>query len=344
MRGLIHRSTHLHRVCLLEGGACHAGGVLTFLDASAIDDLLTVSELADVIGDAFGSSPRFARSAVDVDGGELLLMPAAHAGTLTVKTLTLFEGAPAHGLPGVQGLATVFDAVTGRPLAVLDAAAVTRLRTAAVTVSATDRLARPDARVLAVVGAGEQAKGHLAGLARIRPWTEIRLHSRGVDKARAVAEWARGQGIGVEVHESLGTAIADADVICTLTSAADPLFEDAALPREGLHVSAVGGYGPARRELPAALLARSSLFVESADAALREAGDLILAIADGALPPSPALTELGAVLTAHHPGRRDATETTVFTSVGLPAEDALTCDLLYRRALEQGAGLEVPFD
>ncbi|MCC3770918.1 ornithine cyclodeaminase family protein, partial [Streptomyces sp. UNOC14_S4] len=270
--------------------------MLTFLDAHAIDGLVTVSELADVIGGAFGASPRsaFARSAVDVDGGELLLMPAAHAGTLTVKTLTLFDAAPAHGLPSVQGLATVFDAVTGRPLAVLDAAAVTRLRTAAVTVSATDRLARPDARVLTVVGAGAQARGHLAGLARIRPWTEIRLHSRGTDKARAVASWARGQGldIEVEVHESLGTAIAGADVICTLTSSADPLFEDAALPREGLHVSAVGGYGSARRELPAALVARSSLFVESAEAALREAGDLILAVKDGALPPHPPLTEL----------------------------------------------------
>ncbi|MGW1072732.1 ornithine cyclodeaminase family protein [Streptomyces sp. NPDC002537] len=321
---------------------------MKLLDAQTIDGLLTVSELADRIGAAFGppggAAPGFARTAVPVDGGELLLMPAAHGATLTVKLLTLFDAAPAHGLPGVQGLATVFDAGTGRPLAVLDATAVTRLRTAAVTVLATGRLARPDARVLTVVGAGAQGRGHVEGLARIRPWAAVRLHSRSADKARDLAAWARERGIDAEVHEDIGTAVAGADVICTVTSAAEPLFEDSALPREGLHVSAVGGYGPARRELPAALVARASLFVESADAALREAGDVLLAVADGALPPRPPLTELGDILAGHHPGRRSAAETTVFTSVGLPAEDAVTCDLLYRRALERGAGQDVPFD
>ncbi|WP_116211901.1 ornithine cyclodeaminase family protein [Streptomyces olivoreticuli] len=320
--------------------------MLKFLDAKTIDGLLSVPELASGIGAAFtsggGADPGFTRTSVSVGDGELLLMPAVHATTLSVKLLTLFDTAPE--LPAVQGLVPLFDAVTGRPLAVLDAAAVTRLRTAAVTVLATDLLAPPAARVLTVIGAGAQGRGHLEGLAGLRPWTSVRLHSRDPRKARLLAEWARGQDIDAEVHEDVTTAVRDADVICTVTSAERPLFEDSAVRREGLHVSAVGAYGAARRELPTALVARAGLFVESAEAVLREAGDILIPVAEGALPARPAMTELGDLLSGRHAGRRSAAEVTVFKSVGVPVEDAVACDLLYQCAVARGAGADVPFD
>ncbi|MFI1797185.1 ornithine cyclodeaminase family protein [Streptomyces sp. NPDC020379] len=320
--------------------------MLKILDAKTIDSLLSVPELAAGIGAAFtsggGAAPAFARTSVPVGDGELLLMPAAHATTLSVKLLTLFDASPQ--LPAVQGLVPLFDAVTGRPLAVLDATAVTRLRTAAVSALATDLLAPRDARVLTVIGAGVQGRGHLEGLAGLRPWSSVRLHSRDPRTARGLAEWARGQGIDAEVHEDITTAVRDADVICTATSASRPLFEDSALPREGLHVNAVGAYGPTRRELPTELVTRARLFVESEEAVLREAGDVLIPVSEGALPERPVMTELGDVLSGRRPGRRSETEVTVFESVGVPVEDAVACDVLYQCAVARGAGVDVGFD
>ncbi|MEU2265777.1 ornithine cyclodeaminase family protein [Streptomyces olindensis] len=321
--------------------------MLKLLDATTIRDLTSVSDLAAVIGEAFvpaqDGSDGFVRSAVQTPGGQLLFMPAAHGATLSVKLVSLFDGATAQGLPSVQGLAVVFDAHSGRPLALMDATALTALRTAAVTTLATDLLARRDARTLAVIGAGVQGRSHLEGLAGIRLWDSVRLHSRDMDKARRLAEWARGVGIEVELHDSVESATEDADVICTVTSAVAPLFTDAFRPRPGAHISAVGAYGPARRELPSRLVADASLFVESTEAVLREAGDILIPIAEGLLPPRPAMTELSAVLSKEHPGRTSAEELTLFESVGIPTEDALVCDLLYRRAVQARAGRDIPF-
>ncbi|MFH8368355.1 ornithine cyclodeaminase family protein [Streptomyces sp. NPDC018031] len=319
--------------------------MLRVLDGRTIRELLPVTELTARIGAAFTTpdgAPEFARTAVDTGAGDLLLMPAVHGGTLAVKLLSLFPDAPAHGLPGVQGLVTLFDARTGRPTALIDATAVTELRTAAVTALATDRLARPDARVLAVLGTGVQGRGHLEALAGIRPWDTVRLYGRDPDRARRLAGWAADRGWEVAVSDRAGTAVADADVICTVTSSPVPLFEAAAVAREGVHISAVGGYGADRRELPSALVARARVFVESAAAVLREAGDLIIPIAEGAMPADTPLVELRDLLSGRHPGRRSDAEVTLFKSVGVPLEDAFTCDLLYRLAQERDAGTAVP--
>ncbi|TVL91489.1 ornithine cyclodeaminase family protein [Streptomyces sp. SAJ15] len=322
--------------------------MLRILDARAVRELLSVSELAAEIGAAFTAggdgATEFARSSVRTDAGELLLMPAVHSNTLSVKLISLFDNPPELRLPSVQGLVTLFDAATGRPVAVLDATAVTELRTAAVTVCATDLLARPDARVLTVIGAGVQGRGHLEGLAGIRPWDSVRLHSRDPRRARKLAAWARERGLAVEVLESVDAAVRDADVICTVTTSPEPLFEDSAVAREGVHLSAVGAYGATRRELPSRLVARSSLFVESAAAVLREAGDILIPIAEGALPADPPMSTLGEVLAGRRPGRRSPGETTLFKSVGVPIEDAFTCDLLYRLAVARNAGQSIPFE
>ncbi|MFB7501973.1 ornithine cyclodeaminase family protein [Streptomyces broussonetiae] len=323
--------------------------MLKLLDAPTVRQVLSVDELASRIGDVFtqpgGGAGDFARTAVHTGEGDLLVMPAVYASTLSVKLITLFDGARARGLPTVQGLVAVFDSRSGAPTALIDATALTELRTAAVTALATGVLARKDARTLAVIGAGTQARGHLEGLAPLRPWHEVRLHSRDARRAHRLAEWAAGIGPGLDVRVcgSVEAAVSGADVICTVTSSPEPLFADSAVAPHGVHISAVGAYGRERRELPSALVARSTLFVESAQAVLREAGDLLIPIAEGALPKAPALVELAELLGGGHPGRRDEGETTLFKSVGIPAEDAFTCDLLYHRAVEQGAGTDIGF-
>lgn len=323
--------------------------MLKLLDARTVRQALSVPDLAALIGAAFterrGDGDAFARSAVPTEGGSLLLMPAVYSSTLAVKLLTLFDAAPALGLPTVQGLVAVFDARSGAPTALIDAQALTELRTSAVTTLATDVLARRDARRLAVLGTGVQARGHLAGLASIRPWEEVRLYGRDPRRARRLAAWAAtdGPGVRVTVCEDAEAAVRGADVICTVTSSPEPVLDDSWVAREGVHVSAVGAYGRERRELPSALVARSRLFVESAEAVLRETGDVVIPVAEGVLPAEPPLVELGALLGGDHPGRRDASETTLFKSVGLPLEDAFTSDVLCRRAAAQGLGTEVPF-
>ncbi|MEW2390440.1 ornithine cyclodeaminase family protein [Streptomyces venezuelae] len=323
--------------------------MLRLLDAETVRRVLPVPDLTSAIGTLFarqsGDSDEFPRSAVGTGDGDLLLMPAVYGSTLAVKLITLFDGAPALGLPTVQGLVAVFDARTGAPTAVVDAQALTEIRTAAVTSLATDVLARKDAATLAVIGAGAQARSHLEGLAPLRAWREVRLHSRDAGRAHRLAAWARtsGPGLDVTVCSRAEDAVRDADVICTVTSSPDPLFPDEAVAKEGVHISAVGAYGSRRRELPSGLVARSTLFVESGAAVLREAGDVAIPIAEGVLPPAPELVELSELLSGRHPGRRSARETTLFKSVGIPVEDAFTCDLLSARAAEQGAGTDIAF-
>ncbi|MBW1598464.1 ornithine cyclodeaminase family protein [Streptomyces sp. JJ38] len=308
--------------------------MMRLIDAETVDRLLPVPELARRIGAAFTASGAEAaaadRSALEAGPGRLLLMPARYGDTLAVKLITLFDNPPERRLPSVQGVVTVFSALTGEPLALVDAAALTRVRTAAVTVLATDLLARRDARTLTVVGAGVQALGHLEGLAGIRPWDRVLLHGRDQGRARELAARVAPLGLDVEVVPRIDEALREADVICTTTTSPTPLFDAGLSLRPGVHISAVGAYGAERRELPSALVAGSRLFVESREAVLREAGDIVIPVAEGALPERPDLTELGELLTGAREGRRSDTETTLFKSVGLPVEDAYTCDLLHR--------------
>jgi ornithine cyclodeaminase/alanine dehydrogenase-like protein (mu-crystallin family) len=275
------------------------------------------------------------------EGGMVLLMPAASGGQLGLKLLSMFPRAHEHGLASVQGLVVLLDAVYGEPLAILDATSVTEIRTAAVTAVATDELARPDATGLAVIGAGVQARSHLQALAAVRPWKSVRLYSRSPEPARALAVWAGELGIDVEVTDSVSAAVRGADVICTATSACEPVLADADVAERGVHISAVGAFGPSCRELPAELVSRARIFVDSRQAALSEAGDLVVPLLDGTITENSIVAEIGAVL-AGAAGRLDD-ELTVFKSLGLPIEDAVACAAIYLRAVRQDAGTSIEF-
>ncbi len=275
------------------------------------------------------------------EGGMVLLMPAASGGQLGLKLLSMFPRAGERGLASVQGLVVLLDAVYGEPLAILDATTVTEIRTAAVTAVATDALARPDASGLAVIGAGVQAKGHIQALAPVRPWKFIRLYSRSAERAQALAAWSGDQGVEVEITESASAAVRDADVICTATSACEPVLADEDVAKPGVHISAVGAFGPSCRELPTDLIGRARLFVDSRQAALSEAGDLVVPLRNGTITENSIVAEIGEVL-AGAAGRLD-NELTVFKSLGLPIQDAVACAAIYQRAVRQDVGTSVEF-
>jgi ornithine cyclodeaminase len=279
------------------------------------------------------------------DGTLMGLMPAHRAGDCAVyalKAVCIVPANSARGLDPHQGTVTLFDGGTGRPIAILDAAALTAVRTAAVSALATRLLARPDARVLAVIGAGVQAAAHITALLAERRFASVRIYAPTAEHAHALAErTAAEHGVRAERAASAEAALEGADVVVTATNAREPVLRREWLP-DGAHVNAVGASVPSARELDTATIAASALFVDSRESAAHEAGDYQRAVESGAVAgPQHIRAELGEVVAGLHPGRRESTELTVFRSLGLAIEDLAAAELAAAEARRRGVGTEV---
>jgi ornithine cyclodeaminase len=272
--------------------------------------------------------------------GFLGLMPAHRSGSnalYSLKEIVVTPTNPTRDLDAHQGGVLLHDGETGQLLALLNASPVTEIRTAAVSAVATRALARADAERVAILGAGVQARGHVEAMRAVLGDPEIRIWARNVDAAEALA--AEVEAI---VSPSVDAALFGAEVVCTTTASTEPVVEKRWLA-QGAHVNAVGACVPTARELDTATVAGSSFFVDRRESALAEAGDYVLAEAEGAIGADHIAAELGEVLAAMHPGRRDESELTVFESLGIAVEDLAAAELVVRRAREQGAGVEVEF-
>jgi ornithine cyclodeaminase len=316
--------SHADVVAALEPGPC----------ADAMADVLA----AHARGDAYFPLRTVARP--PGANGFIGLMPGwrgAHgeaAATFGLKAIVLIPSNPARGLDTHQGTVTLFDGDTGVPTAILDASAVTEIRTAAVTAVATRTLARTDARALAILGAGVQARSHLAALSWL---DEVRIYAPNPEYARALAE-SDGRATVVSSAEE---AVRGADVIVTATSSREPVLSHGWLG-EGAHVNAVGASMPTVRELEVATVAASALFCDSRESLRNEAGEFQLAVEEGAIPGEDHVrAELGEVLAGLKPGRRDERELTLFRSLGLAIEDIAAAQLAVARARAVGLGTEV---
>ncbi|HEX6489749.1 MAG TPA: ornithine cyclodeaminase family protein [Gaiellaceae bacterium] len=271
------------------------------------------------------------------------LMPAFRSAprpAYGLKAVAIFPGNPARGLDLHQGGVLLFDGETGELRALIEASAVTAIRTAAVSAVATRALARAEARVLAVLGSGVQARAHLQALAQVRSFELARVWSRNGEHARALAE-ATAAPFRVEVAASARAALEGADVVVTATSSREPILERGWLAA-GAHVNAVGASIAAARELDAATVAEAALFVDSRESVVNEAGDYLFAVTELGLGPDHIRAELGEVLSGSREGRRSPEELTVFKSVGLAAEDLAVAEYLDRLARETGVGTLVP--
>jgi ornithine cyclodeaminase len=228
--------------------------------------------------------------------------------------------------------------------AILNAAAITEIRTAAVTAAATRTLARADAETLAIVGAGVQARAHLRALRGVRAWREVRINSRSAARAQALAAEARelvGGGVEVVVTEDARAAITGADVVVTATSSSEPVLERAWLA-SGAHVNAVGASSPRARELDVDTVAAAALFCDSRESLRNEALEFRLACEQGAIDgESHIRADLGELFSGRRPGRLDDTELTLFRSLGVGIEDLFAAELAVARARELGLGTEV---
>ena len=263
-------------------------------------------------------------------------------GAFALKVVCIMPGNPARGLDAHQGLVTLFDGETGMPTAILDASAVTAVRTAAVTAVATGALARPDAATLAVLGAGTQGRAHVRALAGVRAFERVRVYAPTTAHAENVAAAATAAGLaGVTVAASAQEALRDADVVVTVTSAREPVLRREWL-KPGAHLNAVGASSPQNREIDTATVAASALFCDSRESLRNEAGEFRLAVAEGLITGDEHVrAELGEVLAGTAAGRRDAGELTMFRSLGLAVEDLAAAQCAVAMAAQQGIGTEV---
>ena len=281
--------------------------------------------------------------------GTTLVMPAcvrtAGQEALAVKVVSVFANNPDRDLPRIMAAVTVYDASTGQLLALLEGTTITAIRTAAASAAATDILARPDSRTLAVIGAGVQARSHIQAVQCVRPLERILLCSRTRASSQQLAgELARQNPDGppVEVVEEADDAVALADIVCTVTTATRPLF-DAGAVRPGTHLNAVGSYQPHVVEIPEETVRQAKVWVDHRESALQEAGDLIQPLRSGTIDPGHVLGEIGEVLLEQQPGRTAGTDITLFKSVGNAAEDCLAAATALARAGTLDLGTRLPW-
>jgi ornithine cyclodeaminase len=275
--------------------------------------------------------------------GLIGLMPGylGAPGRWGIKLVTVMPGN--HGGPydSHQGVVMLFDPRYGFPRCILDASAITAIRTAAVSAVATRALARESAGDLAILGSGVQARSHLEAMRCVRPIRRVRVWSRNAEHARSFANREAGrQGLAIEAVSAARAAVEGADLICTVTASAEPVLEGAWIA-PGAHVNAAGASFATKRELDTEAVRRARLIVDRRESALNEAGEILIPMREGTLGREVIAGELGEVLLGRVAGRRDPDEITVFKSLGLAIEDVAAAGHVLERAEAEGVGLEV---
>jgi len=324
---------------------------LLFLSSAAVRQALPMAAAIEAMVGAFkdlalGSATMPPRTRLSASGNKsvILVTPALSEGIsrLGLKFLTLYESNRAAGLPLIQALVILADAQTGTPLAILDGAALTALRTGAVSGAATNVLARPESSVAAVFGAGVQARAQLEAMASVRTLREARVYDKDAAAASAFArEMSERLGFAVRAAPDAASALRGADIVGTATTSRVPVFDDRDLA-EGTHINAVGVYQPDRAEIPPETVRRARVVIDQREAALEEAGDLLQAMPGDKAGRDFFDTTLGDVLLGRIPGRRSAGEITLFKSVGLAVQDLYAASRAYVEARGLGIGIELP--
>lgn len=278
--------------------------------------------------------------------GAMGMMPAYASGDRAaygLKALCVFPQNPARGLDSHQGAVMLFSADTGELLAMMNAAAITAIRTAAVSGVATQLLAKPDAGDLAILGSGVQARSHLRAMSVVRSIRQCRIVSRKKQNAESfVAEMQPQFPFKIEIVDTIKEALAGADLVVTATNAAEPIVKREWIS-PGAHLNVVGSSIPTTREVDGPTMAAATLFVDRRESTINEAGDYLMAVRDGAIGADHIRAEIGEVLVGEKPGRTSPDEITLFKSLGLATEDLFSAEYLYRQAQQSDVGTWVEY-
>lgn len=323
------------------------------LSRSDLKQLVPMRDAVELMKTAFhelseGRAQAPVRTAVvvDDDASAMLMMPGfvPAAKALGFKVVNFFPRNPSRDLPTINAIVCLIDSETGIPLGIMEGGFVTALRTGAVSGAATDLMARPDSKTLAVIGAGVQGVTQAAAVCSVRPIERIIAvdqRPEQLDRFRSMiaADWP-DIADRVETTTDPAIALAGADIICTATTARAPVFSDTDL-RPGTHINAIGAFTPDMQEIPPATVVRSRVVIDNLGAILEEAGDLLKPLADGLIDQHHFETELGHLVAGKAIGRADDQEITFFKSVGNAVQDVVVARYAIDQATTKGVGVSL---
>jgi alanine dehydrogenase len=319
------------------------------LSAADVHQALPMAVAIEAMKEAFsqlssGQTTVPLRSRIDVawNEGVTLFMPALLHTTqdMAVKIVSVFPRNQERGMATIHALVVALDAETGRPLAVMEGASLTAIRTGAASGAATDLLARPEAKTLAIFGSGAQARTQLEAVCTVRPIEQVWVYSLDEAGVQTFAEQMAGYGPipkNIDIVDNPREAVVGADVICTATTSSTPVFDGHDL-KPGTHINAIGSFTPTMQEIDAETVQKARVIVDFREAVLAESGDLIIPIEQGLISADWIHAELGEIATGQKSGRTDASEITLFKSVGIAVQDAVAASRALAGALEAGLG------
>ena len=325
---------------------------LRLLSKADVEKAVPMREAIEIVKGAFAQLsagkavvPLRTQLPVDRHEGVTILMSAylSESDDLAVKIVSVFPRNLERGLPTIHALAVVVEASTGRPLAVMDGTYLTALRTGAASGAATDLLARQDARVAAIFGAGTQGRTQLLGVCEVRDIERVWVYDVNSEAAERYAQEIRGRGRvpeEVRVASSPAQAVREADVICTATTSKTPVFADANL-KAGVHINGIGSFTPEMQEIPEETVRRAKVVVGSREGCLAEAGDIIIPLHKGLIAEDHIYAELGEIVAGTRPGRESEEEITFFKSVGNAVQDVSVARGVLDAAQRLQLGVEV---
>jgi ornithine cyclodeaminase len=322
---------------------------ILILSADEVRQALSMPTAIEAVKEAYaqlstGQARLPLRSRIDLPEheGTVLFMPASlkETGDTALKVVSVFLRNPDRDLPTIHAMVVVVDHESGRPVAILEGASLTSIRTGAGSGAATQLLAREDASVAAIFGSGVQARTQLEAICAVRATERVWVYSIDPQGAERFAEEMAGKApipSDIRLAASPGEAIESADVICTATTSTTPVFDGAKL-RPGVHINAIGSFTPAMQEVDSLTVKRSLLVVDSREAALEETGDLIIPLENGDIQKDWIYAEIGEIAAGLKPGRTDPDQITLFKSVGLAVQDAAAAGRAIKGAKELGIG------
>lgn len=319
------------------------------LSRKNLKELLTMAEVIEVVEKGFYeyktgvcSVPVRMPVKIEKEQGVFLFMPAyvETENCFGTKVVSIFAGNPMRGLSTIQAAYMLNDPTTGEFLALMDGILLTAMRTGAASAVATKYLARSDAAVLGIIGAGAQAPCQAEAVCTVRSIQRILVYDRAKDCAERFARSTSGNlGVPIDVMRSPREVVVESDILVTVTTSDDPVFDGHDL-KPGTHINAVGAYTPEMRELDDTTVKKARIVVDTYEGCMAEAGDLLIPLKEGQLSRERISADLGEIVQGKKPGRTKADEITIFESVGFAVEDLMTAHLAYQKAIEQGIGLE----
>ena len=311
---------------------------LRFVTAEEVARFLPYEECIPLMREAMialstGRTRQTLRQIVDLPAGRAFgVMPGAilDGGTFGAKLVSVYPDNFAKGKGSHQGIVALFDPDSGAPSAILEAGEITAIRTASASAAATDALARPESRRLAILGYGEQAWRHVEALRRVRPIEEVRIWGRSFEKAQNFAARVEGLGLAASAEPEVEAAVADADIICTVTAAAEPILDSFAVA-DGVHVNAVGSSRAGRAEIAEDLVARARFFADHKEGVLSQGGEFIRAREAGLIGDDHLLGEIGEVFARSLAGRTGPDDVTLYKSLGSIVQDLASAEHIRSR-------------